>query len=74
MAKQKTKLSYAEAKPKQFGNMHERMKYLIAVATEHEAEVPNDVWHAIWDLKTEVEGHTPIEPPFGRRVVKIGGG
>ena len=72
MAKQKTTSRYAEAKPKQFGNMHERMKYLIAAATEDEAAVPQDVWHAICDLQTEVEGHTPIEPSFGPRRDKIG--
>lgn len=64
--------SYAEATPKQFGNLHERMKFLIKVAQEHEPEVPTDVWHAIWDLRIEVEGHSPIEPPLGRRPVRVG--
>ena len=75
---------YAKAKPKQFGNLHERMKFLIQHAGKleeatREARMNDrklmpgfgDVWHAIWDLETEIKGHTPDEPPHGRRVVKL---
>jgi hypothetical protein len=61
--------SYDEAKPKQFGNLHERMKFLIEVASARQPEVPTDAWHAIFDLETEVRGYRAIEPPFGRRPV-----
>jgi len=64
--------SYDKAKAKQFGDMHERMKYLVEVAHKNgNGAVPNDVWHAIFDLETEVRNHTPIHPPFGKRPMTL---
>jgi hypothetical protein len=57
--------------PKQLGNLQERMQYLVALAQQHHDQLPTDVWHAIWDLKTEVERHTPANPPYGRRMVPV---
>jgi hypothetical protein len=27
------------------------------------------LWHALWDLATEVEHYEPAEPPYGQRLV-----
>lgn len=60
--------AYKGAKPKQFGNLHERMKYLMTLISDFDKckTIPNEVMHAIYDLKTEVEGCKPITPPVGR--------
>lgn len=64
--------AYERTEPKQFGNLHARFKYLLALAQEPGCDkIGNDLWHAIWDLKTEVESHTPDEPPHGRRPANI---
>lgn len=68
-----TEKSYAKAydqtEPKQFGNLHERMQYLMACAKAHgEQTVPSDMWNAIWDLQTEVKHYKPVNPPFGHHV------
>jgi hypothetical protein len=60
------------AKPKQFGNLHERMRYLRDLARERHDKIPSEVLTAIFDLETEVEGHKPANPPHGRRLVRIG--
>jgi len=60
---------YEKAEAKQFGNLHERMQFLIKCAQTHdEKTVLNDIWNAIWDLKTEVRHYKPINPPFGKRI------
>lgn len=61
---------YGEVKPKQFGDMHERMKYLIQEAQREEDQIPVGLWHAIWDLQTEVQNHVAIQPPFGKRIMR----
>lgn len=61
--------AYRNAKPKQLGDLHERMKFLISLLQKpgRTEEIPVEVWHAIFDLQTEVAGHKPIKPPVGRR-------
>lgn len=59
--------AYRAAEPKQFGNLHERMKYAIAMLQDQHGVVSNDLWHAVWDLATEVKHYRPVEPPYGRR-------
>lgn len=62
---------YAEAEAKQFGNLHERMKYLIACARNMgQDKFDNTTWNALWDLETEVSYHTPAEPPYGSRSIR----
>lgn len=62
---------YDQAKSKQLGDLHQRMKFLIEVAKPYEEVLPGEVWHAIWDLKDEVENYKPARPPFGRRLQRI---
>ena len=57
---------YEDAKPEQFGNLHERMKYLMQVIHEQRADVPSDVWHAIYDLETELEHYETKVYSFGK--------
>lgn len=59
---------YENTNPKQLGNLHERMKYLLELAKAHENEIPTEVWHAIFDLEIEVKNHKPAMPPYGRRL------
>jgi hypothetical protein len=67
----RTRTDYERTEPKQFGNLHERMKFLMVCVEKHgEAVIPHDVRHAIWDLQTEVMHHKPITPPFGQRFNK----
>ena len=68
MSEQAERRRYEAAEAKQFGNLHQRMKYLIAAAQKAgHHNLGNEVWHAIWDLETEVSHHVPAEPPYGRR-------
>ncbi|WPJ96860.1 hypothetical protein SH580_03960 [Coraliomargarita algicola] len=60
---------YEKAAPNQFGNLHERMKYLLSLIENIEEESPNaDVKWAAYDLETEIKYHSPANPPFGTRV------
>jgi hypothetical protein len=60
---------YQDAGPKQFGTLHERMKYLLACAEACRLfEFDNDTWQAVLDLETEVSYHEPAVPPYGRRI------
>jgi hypothetical protein len=61
---------YEETPGKQFGNLHERMKYLLAVC-RNKLLVDDDVWQAICDLETEVRYHHPANPPYGRRTCSV---
>jgi hypothetical protein len=64
--------SYSRTEPKQFGNLHERMQFLMKCATAHgQQNIPNDMWHAIFDLQTEVKYYEPVNPPFGKRKVRV---
>jgi len=63
------KLAYEEAKPEQFGNLHERMQYLMKLIHDHEGirdDVPSDVCHAIYDLETELKHYETKPYSFGR--------
>lgn len=63
---------YNEAKPKQFGNMHERMKFLLQeMHANGHASIPNSVGVAIWDLLTEVK-NTPAQKSYGQRTIRVG--
>ena len=72
---QRVRAEYDRVEPKQFGNLHERMKYLVAAvqsatrAGDHLA-VPREVNDAVYDLETEVRYYPPVDPPFGQRVIK----
>jgi hypothetical protein len=62
--------SYRECKPKQLGNLHERMKLVVELMREsglipdgHQLSV------AIYDLETEVSCYTPATPPLGQRAI-----
>jgi hypothetical protein len=63
---------FEQKQPVQFGDLHERMHYLIELICrpENVDRVPIEVSHAIWDLKTEVEGYAAL-PSFGRKIVNI---
>lgn len=63
--------AYDEAKPKQFGDLHERMKYLMALIRDQELwKTHHAITDAIYDLETEVKHYVPARPPFGRRAVR----
>lgn len=67
-----TRKQYDEAKPDQFGNLHERMKYVMELLKQHDPNsIGNNLWHAIYDLETEVKHTPPANPPFGRRSVQL---
>jgi hypothetical protein len=66
------KEQYRKAQPKQFGDLHERMKLVIALMQAAKASVPDELWHAIYDLETEVSFYEPAKPPYGRRVIRCG--
>lgn len=54
----------------QFGNLHQRMKYLRLLAEQAELyKISNPLWMAICDLETEVKHYTAQNPPFGRRTL-----
>jgi hypothetical protein len=73
--------AYENAKPKQFGTLHERMKFVIKAleeargwkTSEPDPEFdhfnPNLVY-GIFDLETEVKYHAPQKPPFGKRAIR----
>jgi hypothetical protein len=59
---------YESAVPDLLGDLHQRMKYVMALLHKQGPEaVGNDLWHAIWDLETEVRFYEPRRPPFGQR-------
>ena len=57
---------YEDAKPKQFGNLHERMQYVMKLMREQRADVPHDVWHAVFDLETELKHYETKSYSFGQ--------
>jgi hypothetical protein len=61
---------YEAAVPRQFGTLHERMKYLIMLLNQHLEDVPHDVNVAIYDLETELSHYPTVSPPYGRRTYK----
>jgi hypothetical protein len=62
-----TKRRYDAAEPKQFGNLHERMKYAIECGQQCQLWKHNDIWQALWDLATEVSYTEPAEPSYASR-------
>jgi hypothetical protein len=68
-AEKQNSRDYEKAGAKQFGNLHERMQFLMVCAKTHgEKTVPTDIWNAIWDLEAELRHYKPINPPFGKRI------
>lgn len=66
--------AYLAAESKQFGNLHERMKYVIAClesSTARDSELLHELNVAIYDLETEVSYHEPAKPPYGRREIRL---
>jgi hypothetical protein len=46
--------AFRRARPRQFGNLHERLKYLLQCARRCRLErLDNDTWQAIWDAISE---------------------
>lgn len=63
---------YAATDPKQFGDLHEKMKYLVKLARDQELfKTHHDINVAIYDLETEVECYEPKRPPFGKRIIQL---
>ena len=58
---------YDAAKPKQGGNLHERMKYLISICNIYQCWKNDEIWQALFGLQEEVSFHAPANPPFGTR-------
>lgn len=67
---------YQQCKPNQFGSLHERMKFVISkiegLSQRERENFDNDLWHAIYDLETEIKYHKPASPPYGRRASQLG--
>lgn len=63
---------YMKKKPKQFGDLHERMRYAMELMLRHNDVIPSALWHAMYDLEIEVSYYTPVKPPYGRRTMKLG--
>ena len=63
--------SYLKKQPKQFGDMHERMLFLVEMISDPEVfqSTPTQVIHAIHDLRIEVE-ENHSRPSVGRVVRK----
>lgn len=55
------------SKPKQYGNLHERMQYLLKMVEKQIDNIPGDVYAAVYDLRTELRNYEPVNPPFGTR-------
>jgi len=65
--------TYRKCNPKQLGNLHERMQYVMEMLRRDRSQaiISNDLWHAIHDLETEVSFYTPQSPPYGRRTTGL---
>lgn len=60
---------YEQTEPKQMGNLHERMKYVMSIASEERELISGSFWQALCDLQLEVLHHVPANPPYGRRTM-----
>ena len=71
--------AYEKAKPKQFGNLHERMKFVMKSLEDARGwktsepdpefdDLYHDLVHGIFDLETEIKYYPAQKPPFGNRV------
>lgn len=69
LADQKRQLRYRETPPKQFGDLHQRMKYAMQILGRHPELAGSDLLSALFDLETEVSMHEPAHPPYGRRTI-----
>jgi hypothetical protein len=66
--------AYLKPEAKQLGNLHERMKYAVALAdiaykkggNDFDVEYPY-LRMAIYDLQTEVQFYEAANPPFAHR-------
>jgi len=55
-------VAYDSTRPKQLGNLHERMKYTIELTQRLDPNmIPNELRHAVYDLQTLVKRSEPIE-------------
>jgi hypothetical protein len=73
------KAAYERAKPKQLGDLHERMKFVMKALEEARGwktsepdpefdDLYHDLVFGIFDLETEVKYYVAQKPPFGSRV------
>ena len=59
---------YKKCNPVQLGNLHQRMKYVMAIMRRlGQDHVDSALWHAVFDMETEVKFYKPASPPFGHR-------
>ena len=67
---------YEGTEPKFLGNLHERMKYTMALAEQvmpqdaSRSETHRDLWNALLDLQVEVQFYEPAKPPYGARAMR----
>jgi hypothetical protein len=73
---------YASVKPKQLGNLHERMKFVMKALEEARGwktsepdpefdEMYHDLVHGLFDLENEVKFYRPEQPAIAARGWKI---
>jgi hypothetical protein len=74
---------YNRAGQDQFGNLHERMKFVAVLAMELQAFMATGesidsnkrglhrLIDAVYDLETEVSYYKAAKPPFGKRGVRL---
>lgn len=63
--------AYRNAMPEQFGNLHQRMKWLIeTIQRQAESVIPSDVQQAVHELESEIKHHVPAKPPLAMRKSK----
>jgi len=63
--------NYLNTEPRQLGDLHQRMQYLMSLLHGHGPHaIPLDVWHACFDLECEVQYYEPVHPPYGQRFRK----
>lgn len=57
--------AYNKAEPRQFGNVHERMKHLLVTMAKYGGDgyFPSDLAWAIYDLETAVKINQPGKKP-----------
>lgn len=64
---------YRLCAPKQFGNLHQRMKLVMGYLSVSDRKlIGNDLWQALFDLETEVSYYEPVSPPYGQRTKQLG--
>lgn len=61
--------AYRKCTPKQFGNVHERMKLVVELLNKCDRlAFSHELWTAIYDLETEVSFYEPKNPPHGQSI------